>query len=94
MKHLPYDPWSSGLVPQSDLIGPNTIAKKRCAERRERKQHAIDQLFKGDCATEVMPPVERTQGVYRRCDVQRTSHGHYFTTLRPIPAELVQYVSF
>src|SRR5438132_669948 len=51
MRKLPYDPWSCGLVPQSNLIGPNATAKKRSAERRQRKQHAVDQLFKTGTVT-------------------------------------------
>ena len=93
MENLPYDPWTSGLIPQSDLIGPNTTAKRRSAERRQRKQHSIDQLFKAGCAIEVIPPDERAHGVYRRCDVHRTSDGHYFTTLSPVPRELQPYLT-
>jgi hypothetical protein len=40
----------------------------------------------------VIPPDERAIGLYRVCDAQRTSDGHYFTTLSPVPSELQRYL--
>ena len=78
---------------QSDLIGPNDKAISRSQEIRARKQYAIDQIFRSDGITEVIASTDsRAQTLYKRYAVQRTSDGHYFTTLKPVPAELELYV--
>ena len=74
------------------LVSAHLKLERRQKERKQRKQHAIDQMFQGGGVIElVQPPDERAAGYYRGSSVYVTSDDHYFCALLPLPSYLEPY---
>ena len=74
------------------LVQAHLRLERRNAERRSKKQHAIDQQAREGVFLEP-PPDDATRQLYRRHRVLTTSDKRFFTLLKPVPDALTAYIS-